>query len=80
MEGKTLQCYGKLDEMLSKLPDKFFIRCHQSFLVNVRHVTEMGEKFFCIGQVVIGISKKYLKSAKEQYYAHLFSCLDEGKM
>jgi DNA-binding LytR/AlgR family response regulator len=74
--GETLQCYEKMDEMIQELPEQFFIRCHQSFIVNVRHVTEMGENHFRIGQVVIGISRKYLKLAKDQYYGYLFSHLD----
>lgn len=72
-EGKTLQCYGKLDEIIKELPEQLFIRCHQSFLVNILHITEMGENYFRTGPVVIGISKKHLKPAKDQYYAYLFS-------
>lgn len=72
-DGKALQCYGKLDEIIKELPEQFFIRCHQSFLINIRHVMEMGENYFRAGPVVIGISKKYLKTAKERYYAYLFS-------
>ena len=41
-DRKTLQCYGKLDEMPGKLPEPSFIRCHQSFLVNICHIVEMG--------------------------------------
>lgn len=73
VDGKALQCYGKLDKMLSDLPEQFFVRCHQSFLVNICHVNEMGENYFRAGAVVISLSKKYLKSAKDQYYAYLFS-------
>lgn len=72
-DGKTLQCYGKLDEVIKELPEQLFIRCHQSFLVNIRHITEMGENYFRTGPAVIAISKKYLKPAKDQYYAYLFS-------
>lgn len=78
-DGEALQCYQKMDEIINELPEQFFIRCHQSFLVNVRHITEMGENYFRIGQVVIGISRKYLKGAKDQYYAYLFSHLDGEK-
>lgn len=73
VDEKTLQCYGKLDEMIKELQEQFFIRCHQSFIVNIRHVTQMGDNYFRAGQVVIGISKKYLKTAKDAYYAYLFS-------
>lgn len=72
-DGSTLQCYGKLDEIIKELQTQSFVRCHQSFIVNISFVTEMGENYFRVGQVVIGISKKHLKSAKDQYYAYLFS-------
>lgn len=76
---KTLQCYEKMDEILKELPEQLFVRCHQSFLVNIRYVTEMGENYFRVGQAIIGISKKYLKPAKDQYYSYLFSLLDGGR-
>ncbi|HHW00620.1 MAG TPA: response regulator transcription factor [Clostridiaceae bacterium] len=69
----TLQCYSKLDEIEKQLPEQSFIRCHQSFIVNASYITEMGHTYFRLGQVVINISKKYLKQAKDQYYKYLFS-------
>lgn len=69
----TLQCHSKLDEVLKKLPEKSFIRCHQSFAVNILHVTEMAENHFRIGQTIINISKKYHKAAKEKYFKYLFT-------
>ena len=78
-DGNILQCYGKLDEFMKELKEPLFIRCHQSFIVNTSHITEMGENHFRVGQVAIGISKKFLKSAKDQYYGYLFSRMDGGK-
>ena len=72
-DGQALQCYGKLDEIIKELPEQFFVRCHQSFLVNVRCVTEMGENYFRTGPTVIGISRKYQKPTRDWYYAYLFS-------
>ena len=69
----TLQCYAKLDEILEQLPGESFTRCHQSFVVNILHVTKMAENHFFIGPAVISISKKYLKSAKDKYFAYLFT-------
>jgi len=71
--GGKLQCYSKLDWIEKQLPEHSFIRCHQSYIVNFSHVTEMGNNYFCIGQVMINISKKYLKPAKDKYYTYLFS-------
>ena len=79
-DGSTSQCYGKLDGIAEELPLQSFIRCHQSFIVNTSYISEMGENHFRVGQVVIGISKKYLKSAKDQYYAYLFSHMGRGSL
>lgn len=77
--GGTAQCYGKLDELEQGLSKEFFIRCHQSFLVNMAHISEMGDACFRVGKTVLGISRKHLRSAKEQYYAYLFSRMGERK-
>jgi len=78
-DGSALQCYDKLDQIAKELPEQSFIRCHQSFIVNTYYITEMGENHFRVGQVVISISKKHLKPAKDQYYAYLFSHMDRGQ-
>jgi DNA-binding LytR/AlgR family response regulator len=75
----VLQCYGKLDEMLKELPAQSFFRCHQSFVVNLFHVTEIADHYFRIRQNIIGISRKYAKQAKQRYYTCLFSDMDGGQ-
>lgn len=79
MQNKTiLKCYGKLDEILKKLPEGFFIRCHQSFAVNLFQISEMGDYYFRVDSVSISISKKYLKDAKDKYFDHLFKHMSRG--
>lgn len=78
-DESTLQCYDKLDRIEKELPEQSFIRCHKSFIVNAYYITEMGENHFRVGQVVISISKKHLKPAKDQYYAYLFSHMNRGQ-
>jgi len=79
-DGQILQCYGKLDAIENQLPQRSFIRCHQSFIVNISCITEMGDNYFRVGQAAISISKKFLKSAKEQYYSYLFSHMSRGRL
>lgn len=79
VDGDALKCYGKLDHIEKELPPETFIRCHQSFIVNTSHITEMGANYFRIGQVLISISKKNLKLAKERYYEYLFSHMGRGR-
>jgi len=75
----TLQCYSKLDEILKQLPQELFIRCHQSFVVNIFHVTEMAENHFRIGSAAISISKKYQKPSKDKYFSYLFNHMNGGQ-
>jgi len=77
-DKSTLQCYGKLDEIEKELPEQAFTRCHQSFIVNNACITEMGNNCFHVGEIVIYISKKYMKSAKDQYYTYIFSHMSRG--
>lgn len=70
-----LQCYAKMDDILKQLPEESFIRCHQSFAVNVAHVNEMAADYFRISSTIIGMSKKYMKAAKSKYFAQLLKHL-----
>lgn len=72
----TLKCYAKLEDILKKLPEESFIRCHQSFAVNIYHVAQMGKNHFTIGSDIINISKKYHKVAKEKYFDYLFKYMN----
>lgn len=73
----TLQCYTKMDDILKQLPEESFIRCHQSFAVNIFHVGEMAEKHFRIKTTTISISKKYQKSSKDKYFNYLFTHMNK---
>lgn len=75
-DERVLQCYGKVGEIINDLPALYFFRCHQSFIVNLMHVSEMGEDYFFIGKILIGISRKYKKEAKDRYFAFLFSQME----
>lgn len=76
LEKPTLKCYAKLEEILKQLPEESFIRCHQSFAVNIHHVIEMGKNHFTVGDNVINISKKYHKVAKDKYFEYLFKYMN----
>lgn len=78
--GSILQCYGKIAEIQKELPEQIFLRCHQSFIINLEQVTEMKENYVYVGQVMISISRKYAKNVKEQYYAYLFSHMGRGQL
>lgn len=65
--------FQKLSQIEEQLVQPNFIRCHQSYLVNLYFVDEMAHNTFVIKDQDIPISRKYLKSAKEAYYNYMFS-------
>jgi DNA-binding LytR/AlgR family response regulator len=71
-DNATFQCYSKLDEIINLLPNDLFVRCHQSYIINIYHVTEMSIHYFKIGENVINISKIHQKKSREFYYEYLF--------
>ncbi len=63
---------GRLDEFIAGLDPSVFMRCHQSYAVNLYNVTSLeSDCFFCEGERV-PISRRYL-SVKERYRTLLFS-------
>jgi DNA-binding LytR/AlgR family response regulator len=76
IDRPIVKCYGKLDEILRQLPEETFIRCHQSYAVNIFHLTDMVENHFCIGELVINISKKYHKVSKDKYFDYIFKYMN----
>ena len=59
--NKTLDFYGKLDDITDSLPD-YFVRCHNRHLVNLNYVTTL-EKDTCIcGQKQFPVSRAYRQS------------------
>ncbi len=72
INGETKKAYGKMDDFITLLPKDAFIRCHQSYVVNLRHVTGMSVSEFMLGDVKIPISRKYSVEAREKYYIEMF--------
>lgn len=71
-DNTMFQCYSKLDEIIKLLPKELFVRCHQSYIINIYHVTEMSMQCFKIGNNIVNISKTHQKASREFYYDYLF--------
>lgn len=74
-DGTIVESYAKLSQAEQELPDKGFLRCHQSYIVNLYYVDEIKNGKFWIQGKEIPISRKYQKLAKEGYYDYMFSKL-----
>lgn len=59
------------ERLLEPLSARQFIRCHQSFWVNFRHIRSMErDRFLLPGDIAVPISRTYRDSAREQFFAH----------
>lgn len=75
IDGAVEQHTGRLDDLESQLDPTIFVRCHQSYIVNLYHVTSLDRDSFLIGNKYIPISRRYA-SIKKYYWSMLFEDLD----
>lgn len=57
----------KLNDLEEKLSDKRFLRCHQSYLVNMDHIQSAGDNFVMDSGDVVQIRKNGAREIKEKY-------------
>lgn len=70
--GGILKSYSKLDDFVSQLPSEDFVRCHQSYIVNLNQVTTMTTGKFALGEISVPISRSYSRQARDKYRAQIF--------
>lgn len=71
-DGSVQECSGKLNEIAEQICGDVFSRCHQSFIVNMYHVSSMhGNELLVKGQGV-PVSRRYLAQIKRRYQEVLF--------
>lgn len=71
---RQLQFYGKLADVLSSLPTDLFIRCHQSYAVNLENVASLNkaQHYFTLSNGDhVDISKAYYCAVAEQFEAFI---------
>lgn len=71
VDGETIHCRGRLNDFEEQLRDTNFLRCHQSFFVNMDAVSSMKNDCFSIEDKIIPISRSYAKDVQEKYRAYL---------
>lgn len=75
-DGESLTLSMKLQELQGKLEEKDdrrrFLRCHQSYLVNLQQVREMGSDcFITLDGRKVPISRTNYRASKNLYYHYL---------
>lgn len=68
---ETIPYYGRMDEVACRLPQKQFLRCHQSFLVNMDRISAAEKDFLMETGEVIPIRVRERKAIREAYYQYI---------
>lgn len=76
VDGSVFECKGKLGELAVRVCGNVFMRCHQSFLVNMYHVDSLKGMELTVGGVQIPISRRYYMEVKKRYQEILFEEVD----
>ncbi len=68
--GEILSVHQKLNELLIELmPQNCFLRCHQSFIVNLNHVESLeATGFLMTNGDMVPVSRNFYKECKYIYY------------
>lgn len=64
---ETIEFYEKMETMEKLLEKKGFFRCHQSYMVQKRFVTEFGRSGITIADYTIPVSRKYYDDLKNLF-------------
>lgn len=67
-EGASVCVNRKLDDLEAQLDDNRFLRCHQSFLVNMDHIHKVDRDFILQDGSIIQIRSRHRKGLMERYY------------
>lgn len=67
-KGGILYMYGKISALESKIKDYNFVRCHQSFLVNLEHIEQINNYWICLSDgSEIPASRPRYSEVKQQF-------------
>ena len=76
--GESYNIYKRLDEIESELSDPRFLRCSQSFIVNMDYIIKVDRSFYLTTGDIVLIRQRSLKSIQQAYYDYLASNRPEG--
>ena len=66
-DGETYTIYKTLNTIEAELGDPRFLRCHQSFLVNMDHIRQIGKECLISNGEYIPIRQRGVKSVRQMY-------------
>ncbi len=65
VSGRTYTIYKTLSAVEKELGDRRFLRCHQSFLVNMDHIKQIGAQFLLSNGDIVPIRQRGVKSVRQ---------------
>lgn len=68
VSGETYTVYKRLCDIEDELNDKRFLRCHQSYLINMNHIVHADKSFRTDSGETVLIRQKNLKQIKDKYF------------
>lgn len=71
---QVIEFYAKLSEVYALLPENEFVRCHQSYIVNMSRIKELDKVNRCfkmLSGITIDISKSYYPAVARKYEKYL---------
>lgn len=75
-DGRIQESMGKLNDLERQICGDTFLRCHQSFIVNIYYVESMGGSNLTIAGERIPVSRRYYAEVKKRYHGMLFEGVD----
>lgn len=75
-DGVVHECNGKLDELEQELRGDIFMRCHQSFLVNMYQVDRLDGTKLIVSGYQVPVSRRYDAGVRKRYHEILFEEVD----
>jgi DNA-binding LytR/AlgR family response regulator len=67
----TYREYKKLSDIEQELNDNRFLRCHQSYLVNMDYIKSAGAEFLLDDGEVVAIRQKGIGEVKKRFYQYI---------
>lgn len=71
-DGRVQESMGKLNDLERQICGDTFLRCHQSFIVNIYHVEGMSGSDLMVAGERIPVSRRYYAEVKKRYQRMLF--------
>ena len=71
--GESYTVYKTLNTIEKELGDRRFLRCHQSFLVNMDHIKQIGKQFLLSNGDYVPIRQRGVKAVRQAYIDYIAS-------